>query len=212
MISKRYNKYLLESTYVGQISYTFLIFTSKYGMTLVDQHAAHERILYEYFMSSYRYARENNSYIHLKKNNKIILNQTYFSIIRKNISIIDEIGFNISVEEKNTIHLRSYLSCYKNYSLEQFIKLFVKEFNNVTDYSIIRYNFIKAYSQQKACRSSWKSGFVITRKYASQIQYNLNKISNNSHCPHGRPIMHFIHIKDLLKYFCRRNCSAPFDI
>lgn len=209
---KIHNNYLKKSQYVGQIKSTFLVFSSATGIILVDQHAAHEQILFENSIISYEKSKINNDFISTKKLCKIFTDNKTYIIIKNNIKLISELGFILNTQSKNQVSMKYCLSCYRGCSLAYFVKVFITEYNEAKHYGIIKYNFLRSYFQGKACKKSWKSGSLISRPYAINIKNKLNQLTNNSNCPHGRPIIYFVGFKGLNKHFFRKKCYYPFDI
>lgn len=209
---KEHNNLLLNATYDGQIKNTFLIFSTDDNIIVVDQHAAHEQILFESNFNNYKESKKRKIYIKPRNKISIKLSTHNYSIIKKNNHIINDLGFNISMKQNRNIELLSYLSYYNKYSLKQFINLFLKEYNSSFGLKRLKINFLKAYFQLKACRLSLKSGSSITLDQAMKIRNDLNKLTNNSHCPHGRPIMNAIPMKSLMKWFLRPNYSSGIKI
>lgn len=123
-----HNKDLYKSLYVGQIYNTFLIFSTEENLIIVDQHAAHEQILFELNMDNYKRSKKENTYIKPKYPSSLKLNTHEYSIIKTNLSLIEDIGFKIYLKKNNTIFFHSCINFYKKQSFQKFVNLFIKEY------------------------------------------------------------------------------------
>lgn len=197
----------LDCKYIGQVHKTILIFSSTNFLIFIDQHAAYEQILFESNQNLYTNSKKNKEYTYPKYKQYYFLNNEEYNIIKNNIFLMKDLGFNITLETNKKIRLDSYLSYYLKLNLLKVIKMFVKEYNSLLNYNILKENFLKSYFQMKSCRYSIKSGEFITKKQAYSLLYNLRILKNNKHCPHGRPVTHYMKINHLMKYFLRYDYS-----
>ncbi|MBC8170535.1 MAG: DNA mismatch repair endonuclease MutL, partial [Anaerolineae bacterium] len=90
---------------VGQVGAMYIIAEGPAGMYLVDQHAAHERILYEQFMENY--ARQEPIAQYTLDAQTIDFNPTEARLIEENLSLLHGLGFTLEPFGTNTFLIRS---------------------------------------------------------------------------------------------------------
>lgn len=173
---------------IGVALRTYIIVTHKDSIYMIDQHAAHERVLYEKFLkeldleneeakfSSQEMAvadiREYASFEH----EKILENKPYF----------EKIGFYIDDFGFNRIAIRSYPILFEK---EQGIGFF----NDVVDLILeekrveLNKNFNHKIAKM-ACKNAIKAHQVIGKDEIKLLFEQLNQCENKYTCPHGRPI------------------------
>lgn len=207
-----HNNHLYDAKYVGQVHNTFLLFSTNDNFIIVDQHAAHEQIMYEKFIKEYKKSKEKSLFIKNINSFKLKISYEKYSILKEYNDILKELGIIVLFNKNNAISIKSLFLCYGEYSANKIIRIFSKECQNLADRESIKNNFIKSFCELNACRYSLKSGTMITEEEAYKIRDGLNNVANNNHCPHGRPIMHVITMKELLGYFLRPNYSQGIKI
>lgn len=169
-------------------------------LVVIDQHAAHERILYQEFLDQYKKnILEKSKKISFSK--KIHLGKENIMFFEKNADIFRQLGFIFSIEKKIII-LEKVPVIFENTDLERVILDFledIKQYGKVIKPDLLSDRALSFL----ACRSAIKAGDKLTIEERLRIVKKLIQLDELYTCPHGRPLKIKISKKELEKMFFR---------
>ena len=186
---------------VGIAFRTYIIIEIKDEMYIIDQHAAHERIMYEKIKKNYYSDTEKESQMLLLPD-VITLTHKEMDIARDNMEIFKKAGFEVEEFGENTIKLNGVPPiCYDLDTKELFLET-LDEINTVarTAKQEIEEKFIATV----ACKSAVKAHMALDNQEVEKLLDELLKLPNPFTCPHGRPTAIKMDLKDIEKKFARR--------
>ena len=178
---------------------TYIIGENEEGMYIIDQHAANERINYEYYKKEL--GKSKREVVDLLVPLKLEFSKDEYIILKERFSELDKL--NIGYEEfgMNTIIVRSHPSFIKkDYALESLRKIIEIIISN-NDFSLEKFN--EKIAITLACKMSIKANQHITIDDMTALLESLRKTDNPFTCPHGRPTIITYSIYELQKMFKR---------
>lgn len=189
-------------TQVLQLNNVYLLFKTAGGIKIYDQHAAHERILYEQFKKELLVQKKQTRRFPLKKPLTIDLSFSDSQFLQSNKIMFKKIGFDISEIAPGNFALTTVPFLFKDRDLRKLIQELIenlkndqnfKELDQISD-QIIKY---------LACKSAIKAGDKLSSDQAKKLIKKLSDTSNNATCPHGRPTNFFLSLEELDRQFKR---------
>lgn len=191
---------LAEITPLGIVFGTYILGENRVLNTLffIDQHAAHERIMYE----KYRKEFENES-IHVQQliSPEIIdLTNSEFTLINDNLDFFKKMGFEIENFGSNSYAIRGVPFLFGNPNIRNlFLDILDSMDKNISSSYDTRLDKL----MKLACISAIKSGDKMSNLEIKALLKDLAKCENPYTCPHGRPTVIEITKKDIEKQFLR---------
>lgn len=193
-------KEIKEKIYAkAQIHGTYLIGENEKGMYLVDQHAAQERINYEYFKEKY-------SHLDLTMQPLLVPLQfefpmSDFLVIEERKHLLEKVGLNLEVFGGQGYIVRELPLWMRNIDENVFIEEMINQVlkNNKIDVVELQEHAIATLS----CKASLKANTFLSVNDMQVIFDNLMRCDNPYVCPHGRPTILFYSEYELEKLFKR---------
>lgn len=185
--------------YVGEIFGTYLIFQNDDGMYLVDQHAAAERVNYEYYYDLL--SKPNQPITDLLIPDILTFSKSEALFISDHLDEFAKIGFGLEQSGPQDFTLRSIPLWVSDSNstdcILDIIQLMVE--NKKIDIMYFR-DYI---TKQISCKASIKANHRISNDEVNVLMERLNKCKNPYTCPHGRPTIIKLSIPDIEKMFER---------
>ena len=185
---------------VGQIGAAYLVAEGPDGLYLVDQHAAHERILFEKMMA----ARDAGA---LESQNLLEAQTIEFShseaaLLQENLEALKELGFDIEPFGERAFRLRAIPSLVTGKDPAFALRSVVEEFEENEEPLA---DALEARLAARICkRMAIKAGQVLSVDEQRQLLRDLESCSMPRTCPHGRPTMIHLSVDALERQFGRR--------
>jgi DNA mismatch repair protein MutL len=183
----------LPFIYLGD---TFIALSGKGGLTIIDHHAAHERILYEKLLEGMSSISRQ-----LLFPQQIRLQAKEYSVLLQNIHIMKNFGLEIDDFGKNTVIVRSIPDELNDADIQGILSDIA---TGMIDGTVSHKSLKKDLAALIACHSSIRGKAILAREEISQLIEDLEKTENPDQCPHGRPTRIFYTINDLNKMFKRK--------
>ena len=207
--SENMNVFENENTYVPEIKYrfigivfsTYIIIQIKDEMFMIDQHAAHERIMYEKVKKNYYSTQEKDSQLLLLAD-IITMTHKEMDIARENQEMFKKAGFEFEEFGENTVKLTAVPSMCEELNTK---KLFLEILDEMDTVAVTA----KQEKEDKfiatvACKSAVKGKMKLDEKEVDSLMKKLLSLPNPFSCPHGRPTAIKITLSDLEKKFSRK--------
>ena len=186
---------------LGQLDRSFIIMQGKKGILVVDQHVAHERILYEQFRGA-------------AKNRKVEVQKLLFplplelsaedtEVLTPNLPRLLELGLELVLFGKNEFLLRSVPAILKNGDHENLIRQTIDALPREAHDDVLNTKYEDLLIMM-SCRNAIKINHTLNFDQIQKLISDLEKTSMPYTCPHGRPIALLFDINDILKKFLRR--------
>ena len=187
--------------FVGIAFNTYIIVELDKEMYIIDQHAAHERIMYEKVKENYYADGVKDSQMMLLPD-IINLTNKEMGIARDNMEMFKKAGFELEEFGENTIKLTGVPNiCIELDTKELFLET-LDEINTVarTAKQEIEEKFIATV----ACKAAVKANMALSKEEVESLMDKLLKLPNPFTCPHGRPTAIKMTKTDIEKKFSRR--------
>lgn len=182
---------------IGQVDKTFIIAQSEDTLYLIDQHAAHERILYDKFVNAHNNIPAQTMLMPLY----IDVTAHDTEIIEKHREDFSRLGVDIEPAGEALLRVSCLPADIKADGAEDFIREITKmlsEMKNISP-SDLRQNML----HMMACKAAIKAGEVLNMRQMRQLIIDLCNTEHPFTCPHGRPCMIEISSAELYKMFKR---------
>ena len=192
------NKFSLECyNVVGTIFNTYIVLQKNDSMYLLDQHVAHERVLYERYMDKF-YNHDINMQMLL---DPIILELSNVDMLQveKNIDLFMKFGFEIEIFGNNHIMIRCVPTIFGAPESEKFILQIIDNIDDIKN----NYELKGEKFASMACKAAIKANDKIHSLEIDSLINQLSMCKNPFTCPHGRPIIVEITKKEIEKMFKR---------
>lgn len=183
---------------VGRFSDLYLILQAGEDLYIVDQHTAHERVLYEETMR--RLERQSIVGQQLLLPVQLELTPERFSLFVEAEDLINKSGFVVAPFGGRMISIEAVPMILSRKSPE---KIFTKVLDDIGSLTKGGYDLKKAMAQSIACRAAVMSGDRLTDDEAIGLLQQLLQCENKYSCPHGRPTFIKINRGDLDRQFGR---------
>ncbi len=181
---------------VGRVFSTYLLLQTDNELLLIDQHAAHERILFDRLKASIDSSKEIQPLLL-----PYIFETTYgeTELIEKCRGEIEACGFELDTLSGNSFCLRGVPACLSEMNLKGFVGDLLY---NLKMGRLSKTDFIKSTVMQCACKAAVKGQTDLSEP---DIAYIIEKLGETRElfCPHGRPIVIRITRAELEKWFKR---------
>ncbi len=187
--------------FIGIAFSTYIILELDKELYILDQHAAHERILYERVKKNYYSEEEKDSQLMLLPD-IINLSHKEMDIARENMEMFQKAGFTLDEFGENTIRLTGVPNiCLELNTKELFLET-LDEINTVarTAKQEIEEKFIATV----ACKAAVKANMALTKEEVDKLMEQLLVLPNPFTCPHGRPTAIKMTKNDIERKFSRR--------
>ncbi|MBO5551888.1 MAG: DNA mismatch repair endonuclease MutL [Lachnospiraceae bacterium] len=185
---------------VGCVFDTYWIIEYKDKMIMIDQHAAHEKVMYERFVKEYRERRVVSQYVEPPV--IITVSGRQEETIERYEEAFNSLGFEIERFEGNEYALRAVPSGFmKLEDKEIFLGLLDEMSETATDTADV--SVIHDRLAQMSCKAAVKGGSRLSLMEADGLLCELLSLDNPYNCPHGRPTMIEFSERDLEKFFKR---------
>ncbi len=184
---------------IGQIGLMYIVAEGPDGLYLIDQHAAHERVLFEKLMSQYSQRIPSQS---LLSPEIVTLPPNQSILLTGKISILNKLGFEVNEFGDNTFQIRSIPAILIGLDPISAIRVIVDDFED--DETPLK-NKIEEQIAARVCkRAAVKAGQVLTIQEQEILLRDLENCNSPRTCPHGRPTMIHLSVDLLEKQFGRR--------
>lgn len=186
---------------IGVAFGTYIIIEMKDSIYMIDQHATHERLLYEEVKFNYYNDQYKDSQTLLLPD-VITLSYREMEIVRKNIEIFHKSGFELEEFGINTIKLISVPSMTEILNTKELFLDILDELDSayVTGKDEIEEKFLSTI----ACKAAVKANMVLDEKEIRALLDDLFQLQNPFTCPHGRPTAIKMTKSDLERKFARK--------
>ncbi len=184
---------------IGICFNTYIIVENGSSIYFIDQHAGHERLLYDKFKASF----EKNDLAVQNLLVPYVLNTNYLEsdFINNNLETFKSLGFDIEPFGINSFKVSSVPVLLKDISLYKFFNDVLQDLNK--NLNLTKSDILKDYLERSACRSAVKANDILSK---NEIEILLNMLNSSNQillCPHGRPIIIEITSKEIEKWFKR---------
>ena len=187
--------------YIGTAFSTYIIIEMNKELYIIDQHASHERIMYEKIKQNYYSDDEKESQLLLIPD-VITLTHKDMEIAKENIKMFEKAGFTLEEFGENTIKLTGVPNICIDLNTKQLFLDILDEINTVA--VTARQEIEERFIATIACKSAVKANMNLDEKEVDNLMKELLKLPNPFTCPHGRPTAIKMTKNDLEKKFSRR--------
>ena len=185
---------------IGQFAQTYIMLETNEGLMMIDQHAAHERVLYEQIGSR----MQQKEIIQLLFPEIIHLSPTDCALLLESKTILNEQGIEAEAWADNQILVTAAPVYVKPQALKDIIFALVaaiKEYGHAHD---IAYKKMQhAVQAMIACKAAVKAHDILQQSEMSNLVQKLFAAPNKLACPHGRPTSWLITKQDIERKFKR---------
>jgi len=185
---------------IGQYDNTYILLSDDAGLIIVDQHVAHERILYEQLLER----QEKRQVITQSLLIPLVIevNPAQMMLLEDHLTQFRDLGFEIEVFGNNTISVREIpeLLIDSNYSAA--LSRLLEELEKLYRGGLLA-NLVDEMRKSVACQASVKINMPLTREKMEYMISELLKTKTPQVCPHGRPIILRISHYEIEKNFRR---------
>lgn len=186
---------------LGQLDNSFILLQGKKGIVIVDQHIAHERILYERFR-------------HAAKSRTIEVQQLLFpqavefspneaELLSANLEMLKGLGLELEPFGSNGFLLRSVPAMLKNDDHSELLREIVAGLPESGKVEAVGEKYEEIIIMM-ACRNAIKVNHPLDADQIRKLLYDLEQTEMPYTCPHGRPIALLMDMDDILKKFLRK--------
>ena len=170
--------------FIGIVFNTYIILEIDKEMYILDQHAAHERIMYEKVKNNY-YSDSSKDSQMLLLPDIITLTHKEMEIAKDNMEMFEKAGFSLEEFGENTIKLTGVPTvCIDLDNKELFLET-LDEINTVA--RTAKQEKEERFIATVACKAAVKANMVLTREEVESLMDKLLALPNPFTCPHGRP-------------------------
>lgn len=182
---------------IGVLFKTYIVLEKGNSMFLLDQHAAHERILFERYMDKF-YRQDINMQMLI---DPIVMEVSNVDMlhIEENLDLFMKFGFEVEIFGKNHVMVRSVPTIFGVPETEKFILQIIDNLEDIKS----NYDLKVERFASMACRSAIKAHDKIYDLEIKSLFEQLEKCDNPFTCPHGRPIIVEISNYEIEKMFKR---------
>ena len=182
---------------IGVVFDTYIVLQKGESMYLMDQHAAHERVLFERYMNAF-HKREVHMQMLL---DPIVLELSSVDMLQveKNLDIFRNFGFEVEIFGMNNILIRGVPNLFGTPQSEKFILELIDNIDKISN----NYDLKDDRFAIMACKSAIKANDRIQNIEIESLFKQLEKCENPYTCPHGRPTMVEISKVEIEKMFKR---------
>ena len=186
---------------LGQLDRSFILMQGKPGILVVDQHIAHERVLYDRFKKA-------------AKNKKIEVQQLLFpltmeyspsevELLVRHQDSLSELGLELELFGKNEFLLRTVPAILKNNDKEKIMREIVDMLPTQKHEEALHEKFEEILIMM-SCRNAIKVNMSLNLDQIRKLISDLQETEMPYTCPHGRPIALLYDIDSILKKFLRK--------
>lgn len=187
---------------IGQFKKTYILVSNPSGLVLVDQHAAHERILYERFKKRFHEVVTVNLMFPVI----ITLGQADFLTIQPYLELLQQHGIGADIFGANQIMISSTPTYLKQTKLDELIYqviAWVQEHQELAPEDFFK-QINEQLHAQMACKAAVKAGDLLAQAQMYELLDDLEKTDNRLTCPHGRPTLWSFTLDEIEKKFKRK--------
>ena len=190
-----------EYKFIGIIFKTYIILELKDEMYILDQHAAHERIMYEKVKKNYYNNEEKDSQLLLLPD-VITLTHKEMDIAKENMDIFRKAGFSLEEFGENTIKLTGVPNVCIDLDTKELFLETLDEINTVA--RTAKQEKEEKFIATVACKSAVKANMALTQMEVDKLMEQLLSLPNPFTCPHGRPTVIKMTKYDIERKFARK--------
>ncbi|MFZ5966606.1 MAG: DNA mismatch repair endonuclease MutL [Bacillota bacterium] len=173
--------FLLELHVIGQLFNTYIIAEDHETMYLIDQHAAHERILYEWLMK--RYIAEEHLSQQLLVPIVVELSHDEYETVKNNLSLFYKLGFEVEDFGNRSMLLRGVPLIFGEPEAKSFFMEVIDSLHDDVNRSKVERIIMMA------CKEAVKAKQSLDILEIRELFKQLTQLENPYTCPHGRPII-----------------------
>ena len=183
----------------GKLFNTYLIIEKENECYFIDQHAAHERIMFDKF---YNQTLNNELVVQPLLIPQIIsVNKIEHDFIMSKLENLNQLGFDVQEFGTNEFKINSVPQLLCEIDLQQFFNDLLNDLSNLK--TLNNAEIIRDKLATKACKSAVKGGDDLSESEVKAIVDKMNSQSTPYLCPHGRPIIIRLTKSELEKMFKR---------
>ena len=187
--------------FVGIVFKTYIIIEIGQEMYILDQHAAHERIMYEKVKENYYSESSKDSQLLLLPD---VVNLTHkeMDIARENMDMFRKAGFTLEEFGENTIKLTGVPTVCIDLDTKELFLETLDEINTVA--RTAKQEKEEKFIATVACKAAVKANMALDAKEVESLMDKLLSLPNPFTCPHGRPTAIKMTKYDIERKFARK--------
>lgn len=184
---------------IGFLDETYILAASESGLVVIDQHAAHERVMFEKLMREAESSTPNSQRLLIPVTLDFSASEVAF--LKKSAEALDSLGFEVEPFGRNTVIIHAIPAALSENDAESLISdilsTLMEEGRAVSKPD-------KAAVATAACRRAVKAHDSLTHDEAAALIAQMGRCKLPYSCPHGRPTIISISYKELEKRFGRK--------
>jgi DNA mismatch repair protein MutL len=180
-------KALEEHRIIGQLFQTYWLVEYKKELYIIDQHAAHEKVLYERIMT----ASKSKTYESQQLLPPIVLSLTLKEqeVLLKHEPVLNSLGYEFEQFGGNEYSVRAVPADLYSLSEKELLLEFIDTLADDSAVGSLSSNSILERVASLSCKAAVKANHTLSYEEASSLIRELLTLENPYHCPHGRPVI-----------------------
>ena len=185
---------------IGQIGATYLVAEEPDGLYLIDQHAAHERILFEKLMAQHE--MKNIASQSLLTPAVVTFPPQTTRLLDDHLSVLKSFGFDVEEFGPNTFQVRAMPMLFAGSDPSAALRALAEDFEE--DEAPLQHEVEKKLAARVCKRMAVRAGISLSNDEQRALLTDLEACDSPRTCPHGRPTMIHLSVDMLDRQFGRR--------
>jgi DNA mismatch repair protein MutL len=185
---------------LGQFRDTFIIAVDEEGIAIIDQHVAHERVLFERI--SERLTRERLESQRLLEPLLVRMTESGRSSLTAHAADLERLGFEVEEFGGDTLRVSAFPALLGRETCEATLRAMAEDLEGL-DRGAGAEAAIKQIAATMACHAAVKANYPLTHEKMAHILEELWRTAYSTICPHGRPVMLRLTRREVEKNFQR---------
>jgi DNA mismatch repair protein MutL len=185
---------------IGQIGATYIVAEGPDGLYLVDQHAAHERVLFEKLMAQHDMKKIPSQ--SLLTPAVVTIPPQSAKMLLSQLSVLQHFGFDVEEFGPNTFQVRAMPVLFMDSDPAVALRALVEDFEE--DEAPLQNELEKKLAARVCKRMAVKAGQALSNEEQRTLLTDLEACDSPRTCPHGRPTMIHLSVDMLERQFGRR--------
>ncbi len=184
-----------------QIGDSFIVAQTADGFIIIDQHALHERLIYEDLSTRIREGKLQSQQLLLPENFEVTPGQA--GILKRNSEILEKLGIKAEPFGPGTIAVQAFPALLSRIAPAGFVQDLLDLLAETAQQGLTLERVLQEVLSMASCKAAIKAGQKLSDSEIEQLLADRQKIENAGRCPHGRPTTIKFSMAELQKQFNR---------